>query len=151
MPYHLNKKAAITDERRNILNDDRSNASPPANIGICLLLSVFLVLCLFTFSAIALVQAGNEWHQAQMTRDIRSIYYMAASQAERDLAALNGSLSSAPKKKDRIQTKEYVLSDSQSLSVVFSYDPGQKAYVFSEFKTIATKTWEGDDSVNVIR
>ena len=39
------------------MNDQRNNASPPANIGISLLLVVFLILCLFTFSAIALVQA----------------------------------------------------------------------------------------------
>ena len=128
--------------------NERNNASPPANIGISLLLSVFLVLCLFTFSAIALVQAGNELRQAKLTRDTRSAYYEAANQAETELSELNSKPASGKRKPI---TREYPLSDFQSLSVVFSYDAQKSAYVFSEFRTIATKTWEGDDKVNVIK
>ena len=131
--------------------NERNNASPPANIGISLLLSVFLVLCLFTFSAIALVQAENEWHQAGLTRDTRSAYYAAASQAESDLSELNRTLVSGQAPGKTTISRQYDISDSQALSVVFSYDAKDRAYRFSEFRTVATKTWEGDDSVNVIR
>ena len=127
--------------------NERNGASPPANIGISLLLSVFLVLCLFTFSAIALVQSGNEWRQAVLTRDTRSAYYAASNNAEMDLNEINGDM---PAKKKDIE-RQYELSDSQALSVVFSYDKSKDRYVFSEFQTISTETWEGDDSLNVIR
>lgn len=130
------------------MNGERNNASPPANIGISLLLVVFLILCLFTFSAIALVQAENEWHQAGLTKSSRDAYYAAANEAERDLAELNRLVGDTPKKKI---SRQYEISDIQALLVVFKYDEKTSAYRFSEFKTIATKDWEGDDTVNVIR
>ena len=131
--------------------NERNNASPPANIGISLLLSVFLVLCLFTFSAIALVQAENEWHQASLTKENRDAYYAAVNQAESELRDLNKQAettkASSLKKKMK---KEYPISDSQALSVVFRFNKKKGDYSFTEFRTIATKTWEGDDSLNVI-
>lgn len=149
------------------MNEERNNASPPANIGISLLLVVFLILCLFTFSAIALVQAENEWHQAGLTKSSRDAYYAAANAAEKDLAELNqlaagadgtasgemgadgaGSAADALEKKI---SRQYEISDIQALSVVFQYDEKTSAYRFSEFKTVSTKDWEGDDTVNVIR
>ena len=153
------------------MNTERNNASPPANIGISLLLVVFLILCLFTFSAIALVQAENEWHQAGLTKSSRDAYYAAANQAETDLAELNRKVAASsgnnaagtepdaadtadnatPDTPEAKISRQYELSDIQALSVVFKYDKETNAYRFSEFKTIATKNWEGDDTVNVIR
>ena len=144
------------------MNEERNNASPPANIGISLLLVVFLILCLFTFSAIALVQAENEWHQAGLTESSRNAYYAAANKAEADLAELNRQVSAdameadetdaqAPKAPEQKISRQYEISDIQALSVVFKYDDIASAYRFVEFKTVATKSWEGDDTVNVIR
>ncbi len=131
--------------------NERNNASPPANIGISLLLVVFLVLCLFTFSAIALVQAQNEWRQAQLTRDNRSAYYDCTNEAESDLLALNQKLQDQPDNPKQKIKHEYKISDTQALSVVFSFNQENGRYQISTFKTISTKTWEGDDSLNVIR
>ena len=131
--------------------NERNNASPPANIGISLLLVVFLVLCLFTFSAIALVQAQNEWRQAQLTRDNRTAYYNCTNEAEKELWELNRNIknnSEAPKKKIK---RRYTLSDTQALAVVFFYDEAKSCYQIRSFRTIFTKEWKGDDSLNVIR
>ena len=134
------------------MNDQRNNASPPANIGISLLLVVFLILCLFTFSAIALVQAENEMTQATLTQESRNAYYAASNQAEEELARLN---SNAPIDVKTVTAKkiekQYEISDSRALYVVFKYDKLRQRYRFSEFKTISTTKWEGDDTVNVIR
>ncbi len=135
-----------------MMNDQRNNASPPANIGISLLLVVFLILCLFTFSAIALVQAENEMTQATLTQESRNAYYAASNQAEEELARLN---SNAPIDVKTVTAKkiekQYEISDSRALYVVFKYDKLRQRYRFSEFKTISTTKWEGDDTVNVIR
>lgn len=133
------------------MNDSRNNASPPANIGISLLLVVFLILCLFTFSAIALVQAENEWRQAELTMTSRNAYYNASNQAETELASLNEALSDGKEPTEQKLAKQYAISDSQALSVVFRYDRKEGVYRFSEFKTVSTKDWNGDDTVNVIR
>ncbi len=130
--------------------NERNNASPPANIGISLLLSVFLVLCLFTFSAIALVQAENEWHHAEMTRDAHKAYYSATNLAEEELHELNASLADGQSVTEKNIHRQYDMRDNRALSVELTYLPTQNRYTFSEFKTISTKTWEGDDSVNVI-
>ena len=97
------------------------------------------------------MQAENEWHQATMTRDNRTAYYKAASQAEEELCGLNSGLRSGEMPKQKTIERQYALSDTQALSVVFTYRSKENAYRFSEFRTIATKTWEGDDSLNVIR
>ena len=131
--------------------NERNNASPPANIGISLLLVVFLILCLFTFSAIALVQAQNEWRQAQLTRDNRTAYYNCTNEAEQDLLQLTLALQKQAGKPKKKIPRKYTISDSQALSVVFTYDKGEGRYRISTFETIATKDWEGDDTVNVIR
>lgn len=133
------------------MNDQRNTASPPANIGISLLLVVFLILCLFTFSAIALVQAENEWTQASITEAHRNAYYEASNQAETELAQLNTKASANPKADNPKVIRQYPMSDGQALSVVFKYDKLKQRYRFAEFKTISTTKWEGDDTVNVIR
>ena len=131
--------------------NERNNASLPANIGISLLLVVFLILCLFTFSAIALVQAQNEWQQAKLTRDNRTAYYNSVNEAEIDLLQLNRDLVEQTRKHKKKIAREYTISDSQALSVAFTYDKSSGQYRISTFKTISTKDWKGDDSVNVIR
>ncbi len=133
------------------MNDQRNNASPPANIGISLLLVVFLILCLFTFSAIALVQAENEWHQANLTMQSQDAYYKACNEAESDLAKLNDELSGDLTDIETTIKRTYTLSDIASLSVVFKFDTRLQAYKFSKFQTVSTLDWQGDDSVNVIR
>lgn len=134
--------------------NERTSASPPTNIGISLLLSVFLILCLFTFSAIALVQAQNEWNNANITKDSRDDYYEAANAAEKDLHEMNAAvadgsaaLSAEP------QEKSYPVGEKRALEVEFTpvTDESGSYYIFTKFITVSTSEWEGDDSVNVIR
>lgn len=134
--------------------NERTSASPPTNIGISLLLSVFLILCLFTFSAIALVQAQNEWNNANITKNSRDNYYKAANKAEKDLNTLNTNVAnqSEPLASEPIE-KSYAIGQTRALEVEITpvSDETGSYYVFTKFVTVSTTEWEGDDSVNVIR
>ncbi len=132
---------------------NREQIAPPTNIGISMMLVVFLIMCLFTFSAIALVQAQNEYNNAVRMTDIRSAYYEAVSACESDLHELNLSVRGDSASAVRTIDKTYPLADDMMLSVTFSFieREGGGYYHITDFRSMSTGEWSGNDKLNLVQ
>ena len=124
---------------------------PPVNMGISLLLVVFLALCLFTFAAIALSSALNESKQAQDIIDRKEAYYNACNEAEESLRDLNLELQSGKSILSIAQTLHFTISDSQELQVTIEPTNEGHDYRITGWKTVDTTDWEAVDHITLIQ
>lgn len=133
------------------------HASPPMNVGISLLLVVFLILCLFTFAAIALTSAQNESNNATDMAGRVSDYYAAYSDAEEELDMLKKDLLNGEDTLDGPRHFTFVINDTQNLEVTVeppeahpNVDSGDGTpYVITRFCTVSTGNWQADETVDV--
>lgn len=124
---------------------------PPVNMGISLLLVVFLALCLFTFAAIALSSSLNEAEQASDTVARKEAYYMACNEAEESLRDLSAELSSGKSVLSLEQTLHFVINDNQELQVTIVPVSNGHDYRVTGWKTVDTTEWESVDQVTLIQ
>ncbi len=135
------------------LQKEKEQISPPSNIGISMMLVVFLVLCLFTFSAIALVQAENEYKNAVTMSDIRSSYYEGVTACQNDLHKLNLTVREDATDAKPTITKTYPLNEDMVLSATFSLITQESGghYQITDFRTLSTGEWSGDNKLNLLK
>ena len=134
------------------MEEEKNNASPPANIGISLLLVVFLTLCLFTFSAIALVQANSEWKNASLTKEARDAYFAAVNLAESEIYQYNRAIDNGEAPSAEVLVRSYEINDEKELLVEMQLIDSEYGphYVFTSFKTVVTTEWSGDEMKNTL-
>ncbi|MBQ7677786.1 MAG: hypothetical protein IJT32_06085 [Lachnospiraceae bacterium] len=133
------------------MNEKKEGIAPPANIGISMMLVVFLVMCLFTFSAIALVQAQNEYNNALRTSGLRSAYYDAVNTCETDLHQLNASIRATAAGASPSIERNYEMTDDMAIYVVFTLVPDGGYYHITKFQTVSTTTWSGNDKLDLVQ
>ncbi|MCR5640653.1 MAG: hypothetical protein K6G04_04785 [Lachnospiraceae bacterium] len=124
---------------------------PPVNMGISLLLVVFLALCLFTFAAIALSSALNESKQAQDIVARKEAYYAACNEAEESLRDLSAQLESGASILSMEQTLHFTISDSQELQVTIAPAKDGHDYRVLGWQTVDTTVWESVDQITLIQ
>lgn len=127
--------------------------APPMNVGISLLLVVFLILCLFTFSAIALTSAKDEYQNSLNRANRTSEYYAAASKAEIKLKDMSEKVLALKGEDLGIAPMEYSIpiNDYQNLEITIAPNnkPGQKPYRITRWQTIPSTKWQTDDTMQV--
>ena len=135
------------------MNEKKEGIAPPANIGISMMLVVFLVMCLFTFSAIALVQAQNEYNNALHTSELRSSYYDAVDACESELHEMNLSVRDDAAGAIGTIERTYPMADDMAISVIFTLVPKGNGgyYHITKFQTVSTSTWSGNDKLNLVQ
>ncbi len=124
---------------------------PRVNMGISLLLVVFIALCLFTFAAIALSSALNESKQATDFIARKEAYYNACNQAEVSLRDLSVELDSGASILSITQTLHFPISDTQELQVTVEPADNGHDYRIIGWKTVDTVEWEAVDQVTLIQ
>ncbi len=124
---------------------------PPVNMGISLLLVVFLALCLFTFAAIALSSALNESKQAADMVARKQAYYAACNEAERSLRDLDAELAGGKSILSISQTLHFPINDDQELQVTIEPAGEGHDYRITGWQTIDTTEWESVDQVTLIQ
>ena len=134
--------------------NEKKSINPPINPGISLLIVVFLVLCLFTFSAITLTTAINEYKRSNLLAENTKSYYTAANMAEEDIADIikdlknNNSWSISG-----VKNLRYTIDDTQELSIVLEPLPAPvygKYFNITKWQVVSTQTWETNDTMNLL-
>lgn len=143
--------------RRKKQNDQKQSA--PAPFGLPLLMVVFLILCLFTFAAISLVTARNDYHASQKNAENQTAYYAACNQAEEKLAALNRELADQVSSGEKISADESTPSyeipvdDSHVLSVALEADTDAETphYTVLKWRVETSAAWEPEQTLPVLQ
>jgi len=153
----MNEKASAKDRRAFARKKhiDR-DSSFPLPFGMSLLLVTFLILCLFTFAAISLVTARNDYRTGQKNAAHQTAYYEAANQAEEKLAGLNEKLAAAGGTSDELpaeQNFQIDIDDSHVLAVTLEADTGAETPVYrvTKWEVESTADWQPDQNVHVMQ
>jgi hypothetical protein len=132
------------------LKKEHKGASFPVPFGFALLLVVFLALAFFTFAAISLSTAKNDYSASKAMAEHKTEYAAACNTAERKIAALNGAVrsgrASAGKKTFRVK-----INSSQALEVSCAWDSSAEKYETTVWRTVSTKKWKSGTKLPVIK
>ncbi len=120
----------------------------PINMGISLMLVVFIVLCMVVFSVLSLSTALKDNRYSKINAENTTEYYAACNQAELNLAEIIENMVSYADN----EIVEYVvpINDTKSLQVAIELHPSQNSYTIKTWKAISTINWEGDDTISVL-
>lgn len=121
------------------------------NVGISLLILIFMTLALLTFSVLSLENAVADRRLSQKAADHTTAYYTAAGKIQEKMAACMQEA-----EEDNLETgtafsfKEEV-SDGQMLvvTVVLTETAGQKELQVTQWQLQSSDDWEADRSLNV--
>lgn len=132
--------------------NQNKTATPPMNVGISLLLVVFLILCLFTFAAIALTSAKNEYENSLDVVQRTGDYYAACNEVEQILAALQADIDAGRDQVLEVRNYNIPINREQQLCVsIEPVEPGSsEPYRIIRWQTTSTINWQTDDTVNVL-
>lgn len=122
------------------------NESYPMSIGSSTLLVIFLILCMFTFAAISLTTAKNDYSNACNNAQRSRAYYNAANAAEEKLNELNQS-----EDPETDYSYEVKISDTQAIDVTLKWNTEKAQYDIVSWKTVNTAEWNGSDSIHVLQ
>lgn len=135
------------------------------NIGSSSLLIIFLILSLVTFAILSLSGAKSDYSFSQRLADHKTAYYEASNQAERILGQIDEALAAGEALDGQqlegitIQAEEGTLTFSvpmegeQELLVKLEVTDSITAETYYTIKTwqiISTKTWESDQSIQLL-
>lgn len=128
----------------------------PLPFGMSLLLVTFLILCLFTFAAISLATARNDYRTGQKSAAHQTAYYEAANQAEEKLAELNEKLTAAGGISDDLpaeQSFQIDVDDSHVLAVTLEADTAGETPVYrvTKWEVESTADWQPDQNMQVMQ
>lgn len=129
----------------------RETINPPINPGISLLIVVFLTLCLFTFSAITLSSAINEFNRSKALSESTKDYYDAQNKAQDFLAATASSCKALGLTSIEAPMEEsFAIGRDQVLEVrLVPCTDGKNYFTVEKWKVQSTATWEADDTLNL--
>ncbi len=134
--------------------NNKKTINPPINPGISLLIVVFLVLCLFTFSAITLTTSTNEYKRSKTLANNTREYYKAENYAQRELLSIAESV-----KKNNSYTissqvnLSYDINEYEKLDITLeplSYPVENKYFAITKWQIVNTKTWETKDTMQLL-
>ena len=126
----------------------KKTSYPPLNMGISLMLVIFIILCMVVFSVLSLSTSLKDYNYSEQNAENTKAYYEACNQAERELASIKDNISSY----DEGEELEYLIKvdDNKSLQVAIELHPAQNNYTIKTWKLITTSTWDGDDTISVL-
>lgn len=126
----------------------KKTSYPPVNMGLSLMLVVFIILCMVVLSVLSLSTALKDYDYSAQNAKNTIEYYEACNKAELELQKLNETLSSY----EDYDTLEYTtkVNDEKALYVEVELLPSENTYSIKTWKLISTTIWEGDDSISVL-
>ena len=129
----------------------RKKGMPVMNVGISLLILVFMTLALLTFSVLALENAVADKRLSQKAADHTTAYYAAADRIQEQIA---GRMQEAEEQDLAAGTQfsfEEEVADGQMLtvSVVLTEVDGEKGFDVTRWQLRSSDEWEADRSLDV--
>ena len=126
----------------------KKTSYPPFNMGISLMLVIFIILCMVVFSVLSLSTALKDYNYSKQNADNTTAYYEACNHGEQELLILKENLSSY--EEGEIVEYNIPINDNKTLFISVELHPAENTYTIKTWKTISTKTWDGDDSISVL-
>ena len=151
----------------------RSRSFPMMNMGMALLITIFVVLCLVTFAALSLVGARNDQRNSEKLAEATTAYYSATNRAYEIIDKIEAAMEENTKsdvnwsavgkklpegvtftEKDRTAAFTIPVNERKTLEVkleLLAKKSGGKQVRIVELKEVAQQSWHGDDHLPVLR
>lgn len=132
---------------------------PVMNVGISLIILIFMNICLAAFAVLSLENALSDYSLSKKTAEHTTQYYKAVNKIQEQLAEKNQELVNREKNRHKngqtLAKKQLKLTEDvskrQQLSVVLQLDEtGQyPQYYIKKWKLCSSDDWQADDSLDV--
>lgn len=129
------------------------------NVGISLIILIFMNICLAAFAVLSLENALSDYSLSKKTAEHTTQYYKAVNKIQEQLAEKNQELVNRDKSRHKngqtLAKKQLKLTEEvskrQQLSVVLQLDEtGQyPQYYIKKWKLCSSDDWQADDSLDV--
>ena len=145
----------------------KQQSMPSSNIGMVSLLMIFIVLCLVTFATLSLSNTVSEYHYSQRLASKNQSYQKAVNRANRMLFELADGLQGTASADDflagidslnfeydaNLATASFAveIDDSRNLAVTLRLDTDADRFTITGWNVVSTKTWEFDNSMNLMQ
>lgn len=128
-------------------------------IGVCSLITVFIVLCMCVFAVLSISSVQADCRLAEQSYDAMQARYAAECSAEEILSSLrrgiipHGVECIFENKGTPEEKTTYIyscpVSDAQELEVKVSINKEKSEYEILRWKIISTISWENEDTLNL--
>lgn len=129
------------------------------NVGISLIILIFMNICFAAFAVLSLENALSDYSLSKKTAEHTTQYYKAVNKIQEQLAEKNQELVNRDKSRHKngqtLAKKQLKLTEEvskrQQLSVVLQLDEtGQyPQYYIKKWKLCSSDDWQADDSLDV--
>lgn len=129
---------------------------PVMNVGISLIILIFMNICLAAFAVLSLENAVSDYSLSKKTATHTTQYYEAVNKVQKQLAKKNQELrekvEAEKKAEKKIKLTESV-SKSQQLVVTLKLDETGDCpqYYIQKWKLCSSDDWQADDSLDVYK
>ena len=132
---------------------------PVMNVGISLIILIFMNICLAAFAVLSLENALSDYSLSKKTAEHTPQYYKAVNKIQEQLAEKNQELVNRDKNRHKngqtLAKKQLKLTEEvskrQQLSVVLQLDETGRypQYYIKKWKLCSSDDWQADDSLDV--
>ena len=132
---------------------------PVMNVGISLIILIFMNICLAAFAVLSLENALSDYSLSKKTAEHTTQYYKAVNKIQEQLAEKNQELVNRDKNRHKngqtLAQKQLELTEEvskrQQLSVVLQLDETGRypQYYIKKWKLCSSDDWKADDSLDV--
>lgn len=129
------------------------------NVGISLIILIFMNICLAAFAVLSLENALSDYSLSKKTAEHTTQYYKAVNKIQEQLAEKNQELVNRDKNRHKngqtLAQKQLELTEEvskrQQLSVVLQLDETGRypQYYIKKWKLCSSDDWQADDSLDV--
>ena len=129
------------------------------NVGISLIILIFMNICLAAFAVLSLENALSDYSLSKKTAEHTTQYYKAVNKIQEQLAEKNQELVNRDKNRHKngqtLAKKQLKLTEEvskrQQLSVVLQLDETGRypQYYIKKWKLCSSDDWQADDSLDV--
>lgn len=137
---------------------------PVMNVGISLIILIFMNICLAAFAVLSLENAVSDYSLSKKTATHTTQYYEAVNKVQEQLAKKNQELREKAETIKNMQSQKDIkkvaksqikltesVSKSQQLVVTLQLDEtgGYPQYYIQKWKLCSSDDWQADDSLDV--
>lgn len=127
---------------------------PVMNVGISLIILIFMNICLAAFAVLALENSISDYSLSKKTAVHTTQYYRAVNKVQEQLAQQNQKLQKKKKNKNSMQDSFQItekVSKRQNLQVTLQLDNVGEypQYYIKKWQLCPSDDWQADDSLDV--
>lgn len=128
---------------------------PVMNVGISLIILIFMNICLAAFAVLSLQNALSDYSLSKKTATHTTQYYAAVNRVQEQLAVKNQELREKQGEIQKKQEQQIILTENvskrQQLVVTLQLDSTGEylQYYIKKWQLCSPENWQADDSLDV--